>query len=61
MSTISNILNVGQTMQAVGIATNAGRAAFKKRKRMQNMIGSATETIVGTSFLGAQANIIAGL
>lgn len=61
MTSVKDIMNLSQAMQASAIATHNMRYAMKKKKSMRDMVNMGTGSIIGSSFLSANANIIGGL
>ena len=59
MASISRtILEAGLAAQAAAIAGRNLQLLRKKKKKARHFLGAATDTLVGTSLLSAQADII---
>lgn len=57
----TNILKLSNDMMALATASESMKLATKKKVNTKDFVGTGVKTIIGTSLLKTQANLIGGL
>jgi hypothetical protein len=56
-----DILNVSQTLQASALTMDSAKLSTKKNLKVDDMLHSATKTLVGTALIKEQGKLISSL
>ena len=59
--TIKDILNIVPTVQASALAMDSAKLSKKKNLKVDDMLHSATKTLVGTTLIKEQSKLIYSL